>query len=229
MVNDLLPLLQLCDSNFPSGAFSHSFGIETYIQDQIIVDKESFKNAISVFIGKQLVYSDGLACRLAFETLEGKRNFQELLEVDHLLFVSSLAKETREGNRRIGERMARLCIELYSSIILDEYLAIIKKKQAYGHSALVFALVTHHLRIEKEKAISAYLYATVSSIIQNAVRGIPLGQTDGQKLLVELQLNIKEATRKIMKLTKDDLGAVSPGLEIAQMRHERLPVRLFMS
>jgi urease accessory protein len=32
-----------------------------------------------------------------------------------------------------------------------------------------------------------------------------------------------------MKLTKNDLGAVSPGLEIAQMRHERLHVRLFMS
>jgi urease accessory protein len=69
----------------------------------------------------------------------------------------------------------------------------------------------------------------VSSLIQNAVRGVPLGQTDGQKLLVEMQVKIHEAKNRIMKLTKDDLGAVSPGLEIAQMRHERLHVRLFMS
>jgi urease accessory protein len=34
---------------------------------------------------------------------------------------------------------------------------------------------------------------------------------------------------KIWQLTPEDLGAVVPGLEIAQMRHERLHVRLFMS
>lgn len=229
MDNDLMPLLQLCDSNFPSGAFSHSFGLETYIQEQVIVDKESFKTAISTFVDKQLVFSDGLACRLSYEILESSRDINELLEIDRLLFVSSLAKETREGNRRIGERMAKLCMELYSSTTLGEYLHSIKNKQGYGHSALVFAFVAHHLQIDKEKILSAYLFASVSSLIQNAVRGVPLGQTDGQKLLVEMQVKIHEAKNRIMTLTKDDLGAVSPGLEIAQMRHERLPVRLFMS
>lgn len=229
MDNDLIPLLQLCDSNFPSGAFSHSFGLETYIQEQVIVDKESFKAAISAFVDKQLVFSDGLACRLSYEILESSRGMNELLEIDRLLYVSSLAKETREGNRRIGERMAKLCMELYSSTTLGEYLHFIKNKLGYGHSALVFAFVAHHLQIDKEKILSAYLFASVSSLIQNAVRGVPLGQTDGQKLLVEMQVKIHEAKNKIMKLTKDDLGAVSPGLEIAQMRHERLPVRLFMS
>ncbi|SHS26485.1 urease accessory protein UreF [Mycobacteroides abscessus subsp. abscessus] len=229
MDNDLMPLLQLCDSNFPSGAFSHSFGLETYIQEQVIVDKESFKTAISTFVDKQLVFSDGLACRLSYEILESSRDMNEILEIDRLLFVSSLAKETREGNRRIGERMAKLCMELYSSTTLGQYLHSIKNKQGYGHSALVFAFVAHHLQIDKEKILSAYLFATVSSLIQNAVRGVPLGQTDGQKLLVEMQVKIHEAKSKIMTLTKDDLGAVSPGLEIAQMRHERLPVRLFMS
>jgi urease accessory protein len=229
MDNDLLPLLQLCDSNFPSGAFSHSFGLETYIQEQVIVDKESLKTAISAFVDKQLVFSDGLACRLSYEILESSRGMNELLEIDRLLFVSSLAKETREGNRRIGERMAKMCMELYSSTTLGEYLHFIKNKQGYGHSALVFAFVAHHLQIDKEKILSAYLFSSVSSLIQNAVRGVPLGQTDGQKLLVEMQVKIHEAKNRIMKLTKDDLGAVSPGLEIAQMRHERLHVRLFMS
>jgi urease accessory protein len=229
MDNDLLPLLQLCDSNFPSGAFSHSFGLETYIQEQVIVDKESFKTAIFTFVDKQLVFSDGLACRLSYEILESSRGMNELLEIDRLLFVSSLAKETREGNRRIGGRMAKLCMELYSSTTLGEYLHFIENKQGYGHSALVFAFVAHHLQIDKEKILSAYLFSSVSSLIQNAVRGVPLGQTDGQKLLVEMQVKIHEAKNRIMKLTKDDLGAVSPGLEIAQMRHERLHVRLFMS
>jgi urease accessory protein len=228
MNNELFPLLQLCDSNFPSGAFSHSFGLETYIQEQVITDLKSFTEAITVYIKKQLVFVEGLACRLAFEAAQQNR-MADLFELDQLLFAASLAEETRIGNRRIGERMAKLCADLYPSPVLALYLEKIKGKQAYGHAALVFSIAACHLQVKKETIIGAYLYSAASSLIQNAVRGIPLGQTDGQKLLVKIQPLLKEAIGKIMQLTKEDLGAVSPGLEIAQMRHERLHVRLFMS
>jgi urease accessory protein len=228
MINELFPLLQLCDSNFPSGVFSHSFGLETYIQEQVITDAKSFSEAITVYIEKQLVFVEGLACRLAFEAV-GQNRLADLFELDQLLFAASLAEETRIGNRRIGERMAKLCTGLYPSPTLTDYLDKIKEKHAYGHSALVFSIVACYLQVGKETAIGAYLYGAVSSLIQNAVRGIPLGQTDGQKLLVNIQPLLKKAVRKILLLSKNDLGAVNPGLEIAQMRHERLHVRLFMS
>lgn len=228
MSNELFPLLQICDSNFPSGAFSHSFGLETYIQEQVITDLKSFTEAITVYIEKQLIFVEGLACRLAFEAARQNR-MADLFELDQLLFAANLAEETRNGNRRIGERMAKLCADLYPSPNLADFIDKIKGKQAYGHSALVFSIVACHLQVEKETAIGAYLYSAVSSLIQNAVRGIPLGQTDGQKLLVKTQPLLKEAVGKILQLKKEDLGTISPGLEIAQMRHERLHVRLFMS
>ncbi|WP_041580402.1 urease accessory protein UreF [Bacillus sp. 1NLA3E] len=228
MISSLFPLLQLCDSNFPSGAFSHSFGLETYIQDQQILDKESFLKAIGTYISHQLVYCDGLACRFIFEALENQ-HISEIIKYDQLLFVSSLANETRTGNRRIGVRLAKLCAQLYPSEHLTNYLNQINRKEAYGHSSLVFAMVSFHLQVEKDTALGAYLFSCVSSLIQNAVRGIPLGQTDGQKLLVEVQLLIKGAVAAINLLNPEDFGAASPGLEIAQMRHERLDVRLFMS
>lgn len=228
MTNVLFPLLQLCDSNFPSGAFSHSFGLETYIQEQVITDKESFAKAITIYIRKQLVFSDGLACSLAYDALQ-QNDRLDIVELDQLLFASNLAQETRIGTRRIGERMAKLCMDLYPSPILIDYVKSIKEKKINGHPALVFAIVAHHLRVPKEKAIEAYLFATVSSLVQNAVRGIPIGQTEGQKILVEIQPLLKDSVKAILRLSKEDLGAVSPGLEIAQMRHERLHVRLFMS
>ncbi|MCL7749527.1 urease accessory protein UreF [Halalkalibacter alkaliphilus] len=224
----LLPLLQLSDSNFPSGAFSHSFGLETYIQGQIITDKQSFSQAISVYIRKQLTFVDGLACRLAYEALEQKE-LDKFFELDHLLYASSLAEETRLGNQRIGERMAKLCYELYPSSALQKYLQQMKEKKAYGHSAFVFAAVAHHLEIPIDTIVKTYLFTAVSSLVQNAVRGIPLGQTDGQKILVEIQPLIDKAVVRIFTLVEEDFGAISPGLEIAQMRHERLHVRLFMS
>ena len=37
-----LPLAQLCDSALPTGAFSHSFGLETYICEGVVGDEASF-------------------------------------------------------------------------------------------------------------------------------------------------------------------------------------------
>ena len=228
MSNVLFPLLQLSDSNFPSGAFSHSFGLETYIQEHTIKDKKSLAESLTIYLQKQLIFTDGLACRLTYEALE-RNAIAELAELDQLLFSSSIAQETRAGNRRIGERMAKICVELFPSTILIDYLKGIKQKYIYGHSSIVFAIVAFHLQASKESTISTYLFTVISSLIQNAVRGIPLGQTDGQKILVELQPLIEKAVGRILQLSKEDLGAACPGLEIAQMRHERLDVRLFMS
>lgn len=228
MINPVYSLLQLCDSNFPSGAFSHSFGIETYIQEGVIHDKKSFYDALVLYMQKQLVYSDGLGCFLAYEALENEDD-DRLVEIDHLLYTSSLAHETRVGNRRMGERMAKLCLELYPSSVLQSYVKWLKGKKVYGHPAIVFAIVTYGLNVGQKTAVGSYLFSTVSSLVQNGVRGIPLGQTDGQKIVMEIQQVIEEAVNTIVTLSLDDMGAVSPGLEIAQMRHERLHVRLFMS
>ncbi len=65
-----LRLFQFCDSQFPTGAFSHSFGLETYIQRNIIHDDHTFYCLVKNVFTKQLTYSDGLAMRLVYDALE---------------------------------------------------------------------------------------------------------------------------------------------------------------
>lgn len=228
MTNQLLSLLQLCDSNFPSGAFSHSFGLETYIYEGAVHNTETFANALTMYVNTQITYTDGLACRLAYDYIQADK-LEKLWELDCLLSALALAKETREGNRRIGERMIKLCRELYDCPLLIQYDQLVKQKQLFGHSALVFALVGTHLKIDRTQAVTAYMYSVVQSLIQNAVRAIPLGQTDGQKLLLGVHSLLHERMERIECATEDEIGMNTPGLEIAQMRHEGLPVRLFMS
>ncbi|MFD2214123.1 urease accessory protein UreF [Metabacillus endolithicus] len=228
MTNHLFQLLQICDSNFPSGAFSHSFGIETYIQDDKVVDKKTFLLALKQFLQTQFVFTDGLACRLAFEYLQDNR-LNPIWQLDHELFALAMAKETREGNRRIGRQMVKVMNELFPNQQLETYQQKIKDKKAHGHSSIVFASVCQGLDIELETTLSTYLFATTSSLVQNAVRGIPIGQTDGQKILVEIQPFLNQIVKQIMCLNEEHLGAGAPGLEIAQMVHEQLSVRLFMS
>lgn len=228
MTNKLFHLLQICDSNFPSGAFSHSFGLETYIQEEKITNKETFLFAMKQYLSTQCVYTDGLACRLAYEAIQEK-DLEAIWRIDEELFALTNAKETREGNKRIGRQLTKVMNELYSINLLQTYEAKLKAKVLHGHSSIVFAIVCEALKIDLPTTLSTYLFTTATSLIQNGVRGIPLGQTDGQKILRELQPFLQELVSTIIVTSEEEFGAAAPGLEIAQMMHEQLSVRLFMS
>lgn len=228
MTNNALSLFQLCDSNFPTGAFSQSFGLETYIQKDIVKDAATFSEWLNVYVHEQLAYADGLAARLVYDALE-EDDLDAIWELDRKLTVQNLARESRDGTQRMGDRMLDIAESIYEIPTLSVYREKIRTKQAFGHSAIVFTMVGHYLEVEKSTTILYYLYSTIVSLIQNAVRAIPLGQTAGQKIIFAFQKELEKATDKIMELDKTEFGVVSPGLELSQMQHERVAIRIFSS
>lgn len=228
MENRLLSLLQLCDSNFPTGAFSHSYGLESYIQEDKVHNSETFLEWLQVYLNELLIYSDGLACHLTYQLLENNE-MDGIWKLDRMLMMQNLPRETREGTRRIGERMLKLVQSLYETPVLKQYRKRIETKQSFGHPAIVFTMVAHHLGVSCSNSILYYLYSVVVSLVQNAVRAIPLGQTDGQQIIFFIQNRLEDAVAKIQNLSEDDFGIVSPGIELSQMMHERVNIRIFMS
>ncbi|GGA41336.1 urease accessory protein UreF [Psychrobacillus lasiicapitis] len=228
MTNYLLSLFQLCDSNLPTGGFSHSFGLETYIQENKVHDKTSFSKWLKMYLNEQLVYSDGLASRLIYEAL-AVEDYEKIWRLDRLITVQNLPRETREGTNKMGERMLTLGLDLYPSPLLQTYRQRVTEGVSFAHPAIVFSIIAFQLDVPQRLGISAFLYSSISGLVQNAVRGIPLGQTAGQQLLREFQTYIEEAVDKIALLDEGDFGAVAPGLEISQMKHERVNIRIFMS
>ena len=87
----------------------------------------------------------------------------------------------------------------------------------------------YELKVNLIDAIQYYMYSTASTLIQNAVRTIPLGQKDGQILLKESSESFLELSEIIQTLDEDMFGANVPGIELAQIQHETLVFRLFMS
>ncbi|WP_275942210.1 urease accessory protein UreF, partial [Pseudomonas veronii] len=90
-------------------------------------------------------------------------------------------------------------------------------------------VIAREIGVPVEEAVAAHLHASVMSLTQNAVRGIPLGQDAGQRVVRRAQEWVLRAVEVSRDLDPDDLGAIAPGLEIAQMRHERQRARMFMS
>ena len=227
-VIDVLRVLQICDSNFPIGSFNHSFGMESYLRNNKISDVSTMRNWLSVYLNNVFIYSDGLAIRILYEYLDNNL-IDEILDLDRKLTVQSIAKETREGSKLIAGRMISLFKELFNSELLLFYENKIRNKEAYGHPAIVFGILMYNLRFSLEEAINFHMYSTISTLIQNAVRAIPLGQKDGQLLIKDMSENFNKLYKKIMNMDYKLLGACSPGIELSQINHEILEFRLFMS
>lgn len=228
----VLKIIQLCDSNFPVGSFNHSYGMETYLRKDEIKNTETFRNWLKIYLNKQFIYSDGLCIRILYDILKehGKLEItKEIIELDRKITVQSIAKESGDGAKLIAGRMIRMFIDLYDFEILKEYDKKIKEKEAFGHPAIVFALALYSLGLNVKETICYHIYSTISTLIQNAVRTIPLGQKDGQILLKEFCEDTEILFEKIENADLDYFGLNVPGIELSQINHETLIFRLFMS
>ena len=87
----------------------------------------------------------------------------------------------------------------------------------------------YSLKFSMKEAIIYHMYSTVSTLVSNAVRTIPLGQKDGQIILKKCSESFKVLYKKIKNLDYSFFGASIPGIELAQINHEILEFRLFMS
>ena len=224
----VLKIIQLCDSNFPVGSFNHSYGMETYLRKDEIKNTETFRNWLKIYLNKQFIYSDGMCIKMLYELLD-KKDFKGILDLDRKITVQTIAKESRDGAKLIAGRMIRMFIDLYDFEILKEYDKKIKEKEAFGHPAIVFALALYSLGLNVKEAICYHIYSTISTLIQNAVRTIPLGQKDGQILLKEFCEDTEILFEKIENADLDYFGLNVPGIELSQINHETLIFRLFMS
>jgi len=223
-----LRLFQFCDSQFPTGAFSHSFGLETYIQREAVHDTETFIEWLTLFINEQLTYSDGLAMRIVYNALI-RNDKDKILDINQKLFVQNLPKETRIGAKQMGTRMVKLALDLYESEWIQWYYDQMKSHKIQLHPAVCFTMLGHDLGVNVESIIDYYLYQNISILTQNAVRAIPLGQTAGQQVVTEMISHIEKVRNHILELAESDFGMTAPGLELNQMEHENVHVRIFIS
>lgn len=206
-------LLQLSDSALPTGGFSHSFGFEQYISGGEIHDAATFSAWLRVYTANQLTHTDALAMRLFYEGLPEA-------DLADRVVASTLPAQLRAADVAMAKRLRTIGVDALGVPRTDVELA---------HPAIEFARIARHFDVPCADAIVGHLSATVNTLTQNAVRGIPIGQSDGQRVVTTAHAWIEDACRRVWTLEEGDLGMVAPGLEVAQMQHERLRARMFMS
>lgn len=230
MSDKLFYLLQVNDALFPVGGYSHSQGLETYIQKGIVHDEKSAKEYVIHKLKWNLAYTELLAVRLSYAYAR-ENDLEGLMRLEEILEASRLPMEQREASRKMGSRFAKtiekLGLEITKQGIFRDYLTA-RKGKSVSHCC-VYGVYCAALRLDLDDALSHYLYAQTSAMVTNCVKTIPLSQSSGQKILSGCYSCFREILTDVMQWTEEDLCLSAPGFDIRGIQHEKLYSRIYMS
>ena len=206
----MMTLTQWLSPGFPTGAFAYSHGVETAIADGWITDGAGLEDWLRDCLDEGTGRSDAIWLRLAFAA-------DDPLEIDAMARSYAISRERlREGVRQ-GAAFAATVRAVWGFDLPDLVLPV-----ALGRAARLAGL-------EVAAAVALYLQAMVANLTHAAIRLMPLGQTEGQRVILALQPDC-------LRIARDTRGAVAGDVcgnaflsDIAAMRHETLETRLFQS
>ena len=225
----------LFDSAFANGAYSHSFGLESYISWGKVKDSKSYQLWLERYMLDVFAVSDGAVYAMACMLKDKKLSLLKLARVA----ISSISSvECRAGT--ISMARATLKNTEFMHNELAKWYYSVSEDDKYAHPAIAFAVLSSSMSSE-------YAYSTIKTLTQNATRAIPLSYKKSSELL---HINIELANKSAKKSFEVAEKALSRGyfslnnlddslantifsthheLDIAMLAHEKLDFRLFMS
>jgi len=226
MSEKLLLLLQLCNSTLPLGAYSYSEGLETLVEENIIIDSKSLNN----WLTNELKYG---SIRIELAIIISIYNSYLIQDLDNLFYWNNWYSASRETSelRQQSWQMGKSLLRLIKTFETDNksLQSVIEGLNNSCNYVVAFGLITAHWEIKIENILLGYLHNWLNNLINVGVKLIPLGQTEGQQLLLNINKEILLNLETIINLKDDELSSCSWGLSLASMKHENLYSRLFRS
>jgi urease accessory protein len=238
---NILNLLQLASPALPVGAYSYSEGLESLVNDGIVTNLKQLENWLTDNLKFGAIQME-VAIMVRAYLASNQGDFTQLIYWQNWANATRDTAELRQQSLQMGRSLIKLFLNLSTSPvkplnidqdlelnIIDQIRQQIETDNTFCHWAIAYGITAADWQIDINTAILGYLHSWLTNLINAGVKLIPLGQTDGQKVLLSMQPAIYQTTQSILELTDDDLVTCNWGLSLASMSHESQYTRLFRS
>jgi len=210
---------------YPVGGFSYSGGIEWAVEAGDIRDAGTLQDWLAVMLGHGGGFADAVLFVHAHRAV-AHGDDKALRTVAELAAALAPTRERHLETTAQGNAFIEATRAAWPCAALDRLRDIWDGPVAYP-VAVATAAAGHG--IAPEPALAAFLQALVANWVSAGVRLIPLGQTDGQRVLAALEDTVAATAQRAAATALDDIGTSAFRADLASARHETQYTRLFRS
>lgn len=223
----LLGIMQLSDSFFPTGSYTMSNGLETLFYQNKIRSTKELQALIESYIRMQAGVTDCIALGNTIDAANAD-NIKSIMEIDQTLYAMKLVKEMREASIRSGAQLLGCMNFFIKNGLLNRYRKAIINGKAHGTHPVALGIASSISGISKQNAALILLYSSSVSFVGAALRLGIVDHKEGQKIIHALKPTIAMASKNVNKPLQA-MWQFFPALEIAQMMHERIENKMFVT
>ncbi|TPW29288.1 urease accessory protein UreF [Pararhizobium mangrovi] len=210
-------LMTLLSPSFPVGAFAYSHGVERAVHDGLIGGRDDLVAWLGDLVTAGSGWNDAVLLRAAWGAGDARERDD----------IASLAEALASSRERHLETMAQGSAFLAAARAFREA----RDLRLEGEVAYPVAVgaVTRAMGLACAEVLAAYLNAFVGTLVQAALRTVPIGQSDAVAALARLEPVVLDAAARAEIATLDDLGSATVVSDLLAMTHETQQSRLFRS
>src|SRR5215471_15924637 len=224
----LLRLQRWLSPAFPTGSYGYSHGLEWAVEAEQVHDRQSLVD----WLEGDLCYGSGrneaiffsVAWRCAMEDDRAK-----LFEIAELAAAFRGTSEFALESSQQAAACLTTLRQVWPDSLLDWLSETLRQHRIQPALAVVLGVRSATQAIPSSIALPACLQSYMANLVTAGVRLVPLGQTDGQLAIAELEQAILAASVEAERATIDDLGSAAFMVDLASIAHETQYTRLFRS
>lgn len=229
-----LSLLQLSDSAFPSGRYTHSYGLEAFAQSGELTSPSRPSTLATLLrdcVRFGVAQSDGVAVACAHRAMgpDGSVDLDLVTRADERLTAVKLAREAREASTRTGRALLGTATAAIGGTAVVDYAGCVDGGRSPGNHAVVIGLLSAWLGVPRLEAVAGELYAFSASWVAAAVRLALTDHRTAQALLHRVRTVTAEAALAAVDRGVAHISSCTPLVDVMSMRHEEAELRLFAS
>ena len=222
----LRKLLAWLSPAFPVGGFSYSHGLEWAIEDGTVKTAADLEAWVAAILGHGAGRSDGILLAHAHRAAVSA----DATALDGINALAIAFQPTKERHLE-ATAQGRAFLTTVAATWPNDRLASLADhfKDAPVAYAVAVGIAAGCHDVPLPATLNAFLSGFTANLVSAAIRAVPLGQTEGQRVIATLSPIVEEIAYFAAIASLDDLGGAAWRADIASMRHETQYTRLFRS